>query len=112
MTRFGEKSANARCRRQTPRDGRRHMLKGHDKFTLASACKPVMGLLIISLLLAGAMAGDIYLRSLNQDRAAWQWMHTLNLTEPTLFAAGHPQRHPQSVHGAVDLRISAFAILP
>jgi|GEM_PF-6613022 len=88
------------------------MPDGANHDVLPGAGKPVMVLLIISLLLAGAMAADIHFRSQNQDRSAWQWMRALELTAPTLFFAGHPQRHPQNAHDAVDSRMSAFTILP
>lgn len=58
------------------------------------------------------VGGDTWLRSADQDRAAIQWMQDLDLTTPAFWPAGTPQRHPETMTPAVDLRLTPFFGVP
>lgn len=68
--------------------------------------------LLLPLGTVAAIGGDILLRAADQDRVAIEWMQRLDLSLPALWPAGTPQRHPETLSPAVDLRLTPCFGLP
>lgn len=73
-------------------------------------CRAARRLLVIviiaSVVVVLAAAADLLLRAPLRDDPASAWMRALTLSAPTLWPAGSPMRHPETVHPGVDLRFS------
>ena len=61
--------------------------------------------IIVSSLIAIAMAAHLVWHDSEHHAVAGSWMKTLALSAPALWPAGSPMRHPETVHPAVDLRL-------
>ena len=75
-----------------PCRGARHLLAG------------VIGACLVMILVVGA---DLLLRSPDQAADSGIWVHIFSLSSPALRSAGTPDRHPETIHPAVDLRFAA-----
>gem|GEM_PF-4762336 len=80
--------------------------------TIQLARRVVMTAVFLPLAVLLLIVADGLVRGGRQDQPAVQWMRHLDLAAPAFWPSGTPQRRPEALTEAVDLRMAPLAGFP